>query len=717
MSTLNLFPGPVARAGRGLLLSLIVATASLAWVGVALRHDGELHSAPVAVVGPNVVTVPLAERVYDDLGNVLRFTTVESADEGRRLLDLGQVVAVIELDLTGTRDRVLLAEPAPARDQEVLAVIRVLETQWGREVRVERSGVLRSPAGPSLPSVALLAVAAGYVAAVMISVLRGPVAPSFAAGARRFVVLSLVAGGTTSLALAAGYGVGGSVSLGAAGLGAGLLALGCEVIGGLRALLGAAFLLLVLGLPLVVTGDRWLLGQPWRSVTDWTLVGAATAASEAPSAAAVDGGVWVVLGGTIVIALGVLLGWRVAERRASADGPTRRRRREAVARRRLLVLAIGVVGLTGVSYGLGGSTGSGAGRAGDRPSLASTTRCVRTGGITTVRDLNRLAQLRGSPAMRGGDVGASGALQDGRRLWMFGDTIRNDDLEGGGFVRNSMLLVAPGCLAVVLPDAGGAVIPDRDDRVGYWPMSVLVASHPGYDLVAVTAQRVRTVDAGDVFGFENLGPAVATYVVPVGGTPQLVSRVDIGDDLVDTTRPMWGAASVVHDGYAYLYGTARPEQVTLGSGFSLAVARVPVDEIADGSRWEFWDGRTWTPDPGDAAVLVPSRDGVSQTLSVFTVDGRWYALSKRNDVLGRDVVVWTAPGPTGPFEAHEPVAEIASDAATGTLRYMPLAHPGLLPVRGTVIVSYSQNRTDSSEVFADPRLYRPRFLRVRLPAG
>jgi hypothetical protein len=114
-------------------------------------------------------------------------------------------------------------------------------------------------------------------------------------------------------------------------------------------------------------------------------------------------------------------------------------------------------------------------------------------------------------------------------------------------------------------------------------------------------------------------------------------------------------------------------------------------------------------------VLVPAVGGVSQTLSVFERDGRWYAVSKRDEFLGTDLVIWSSPRPTGPFTAAPPVAQIPSDATQGRLRYMPLAHPDLLPQDGSVIVSYSQNETDVTKVGDDPFLYRPRFLRVPLP--
>lgn len=348
---------------------------------------------------------------------------------------------------------------------------------------------------------------------------------------------------------------------------------------------------------------------------------------------------------------------------------------------------------------------------------ATRTECLDVSKIRTVPDLNRFVrQVRVDPAFAGGDVGASASLQDGRQLFVFGDTLRDPSFDGQQFVRNSMLVVSETCASVVLPADNGAVIPDRADGVGYWPMSVARIQRPGYDLVGVAAQRVR--DNGDesagVFAFDILGPAIVVYVVPAGGVPQLIALDDIGPDQVDITRPMWGAASAVVGGWVYLYGTARPVQAAYG-GFSLRVARVRPDRPHRFDQWEFWDGDRWQPDPDAAIELIAADGGVSQTLSVFERDGRWYAVSKQDEVLGRDLAIWTAPAPTGPFTLAARPVEIPSDAATGTLRYLPLAHPDLLPKPGTVVVSYSQNDTDFADVVDDPRIYRPRFVRVRLP--
>ncbi|AWB93871.1 DUF4185 domain-containing protein [Aeromicrobium chenweiae] len=345
---------------------------------------------------------------------------------------------------------------------------------------------------------------------------------------------------------------------------------------------------------------------------------------------------------------------------------------------------------------------------------AAETSCLPIEPLTSVKALNRLAtKVRGGSEFQGADVGADVTLQDGRRLWVFGDTLRAKDFRGQRFVRNSMLLFRDGCADVVLPADHGALIPDRKDGVGYWPMSVAKVERPGYDLVGVAAQRVRGATVPDgALAFENLGPAIAVFIVPAGKTPQLIRVRDIGRDLAGTSRPTWGAAAAVHDGWVYLYGTANRGA---SFGYSLQVARIRPDDILEPSRLRYWDGKRWQRTASRAAVLIPAQGGVSQTLSVFEQDGRWYAVSKRDEFLGTDLVVWSAPRPTGPFVAGPTVAQIPSEEKSGTLRYMPLAHPDLLPRKGTVVVSYSQNNADVARVDKNPFLYRPRFLRITLP--
>jgi hypothetical protein len=383
------------------------------------------------------------------------------------------------------------------------------------------------------------------------------------------------------------------------------------------------------------------------------------------------------------------------------DGVARFRRRV-----RLLVLfgvAIAIVSVAGAAWLA----------TDDGPPQRLSADCLPFTPAKDVAGINRMvARFRATPGFLGADVGASTTLQDGRSIWVFGDTLRQQDFDGQTFVRNSMLMFSPGCASVVMPRDHGAVVPDRAVGVGYWPMDLVAVRRTGYDLVGVSLQRVRTTGRG-VFDFDILGPSYALFHVSRGQPPRLLFVRDIHRDAADARRPMWGAAVDQDAGWLYLYGTAAPDRQV--SGRSLRVARVRPEQVGDQEAWRYWDGRNWQPRADRAAVLIPARHGVSTVLSVFHRGRSWYAVSKRDEVLGTDLVIWSAPGPTGPFTPSRPLARIPSDSADGLLRYMPLAHPDLLPAKDSVVVSYSRNVTDFQRLLKDPALYRPEFLRVPLP--
>lgn len=341
---------------------------------------------------------------------------------------------------------------------------------------------------------------------------------------------------------------------------------------------------------------------------------------------------------------------------------------------------------------------------------ALTVTCQPFSQPRDIKELNRqIETVSDVSGFVGGDVGASTRLVDDRLLMVFGDTLRRPDYAQRAMVRNSMLVFGGDCAGVLQRRDRAAVIPDRADGVGYWPMSIASVRLHGNDLVGVMVQRVQQ-DEGDELGFRNLGPAIAVFRVDPGQPPVLQRVVDLGEDDPDVSRPTWGAAATVVGDYAYLYGTSRSEP---GFGWAVSVARVPLTDAMDLSAYRYWDGERWQKDPERAATLIDQDEGVSQTFSVFRDGDTWYALSKRDDFAGSDLVLWTAPGPTGPFTSGEPLAQIPSTDAE--LRYMPLAHPELLPKKGTMVVSVSRNTNEIEKIPNDPSLYRPEFLRIDLP--
>lgn len=739
-----------------LLVGLVVAI-ELVWALVVLlpADEAALHDAPVTVVAPAVMSEPLAGRLDQLDGAPLQARGTEQAEGARADLAEGGTSAVLVVDPSGTEDELLLdTRSAPELNDALQAHAERVEAGYGRTVTVTRTGPEDGAAQLDRARLAtVLASVGGFLLVVVAALRRGPVAADARSGLRRLAVLlgvstvlGLVLGGLLVPADGGGRALA-ALAVGLVALTAAAITVALDELLGWVGLGVAAALWFATALPLLARTDPHLLDQPWATLAPLTMpVAGLDAVVGAGLRGTLAGDAVLVLGAWLVTALLVPPLARRLRRRAGAPAPgTAEDRADEVAGStaedgaarppapartgdaggharpwRLGVLAL-VSPLTLAMLAAILLTPEPAEAApAEADARVTTTECVSTGPVEGVGDLNRIAELRGGEYFRGGDVGASVALQDGRMLWMFGDTLR-DASAGARTARNSMLLVDDGCIRSVLPPDEGAIIPLRpaqqgDDRpVGYWPMSTYAVPREGYDLVYVTAQRVRSTGS-EAFDFENLGPSVAVFLVPEGGTPQLIDQQDIGPDQAGREHPMWGAATTYvpgdGGGWVYLYGTANPG-TDEAWGYSLRVARVRPDDVLDRSAWRYWDGSSWGSSEDAAQEMIPAQDGVSQTLSVFTRDGRWYAVSKRNDLLGSDVTIWTADAPTGPWSSGEAVAP--TDAETGQLRYMPLAHPDVLPVEGTVVVSYSQNTDDLDEVIDDPLLYRPRFLRVDLP--
>lgn len=710
---------------RGTVVACLAVAAGLAVLLLTMAHwpgAGQPHGVSVVISAPAVVAAGLAEEANAMPGGDVDTTWVDDADQAEQDVRDGTVQAAVLVDLRETEDVVVVGAWAdPDLNRAVVDRIEAVERSHHRTVHVVERDQDWSDGAARVRLVTLVSALMGFLYVVAVSLLRGPWAASLGRGVARVLGLAGVAVGT-AVALSVvpvtslpGDRIGVIAIAAATCVVVGLVTLAIEALAGLVGLAIASAVMFALATPLIGGTDAHLLPAPWPTLGGLTTTGSAQAAL---SAVAFHGGhdVWrtvaplAILG---VVALVALLFARAlqSDARRTADATGRPALPVAHWRARVgaVVGPLAVLMFAGVLV-----LPSGVASSPSVPSVASETECIADDLPHDLGEINQMLLRLDSPKtpFAGGDVGADAELQDGRRLFVFGDSVRGVDYDGPRFVRNSMLMLDDDCLSVVMPASKGALVPDRPDGVGYWPMSVVAASRPGYDLVAVTLQRIDATGPGS-FDFANLGPSLAVFVVPVGETPQLLGRGDIGPDLDDRSRPMWGAATAVAGGWVYLYGTANPDQQGV-FGYSLSVARVRPDDLLDQSAWRYWDGSAWQGHAAKAAELIPAVDGVSQTLSVFHQGKRWYAFSKRNDFLGSDVLFWTAPGPTGPFTPTDPVAELPS-GSSGRLVYMPLAHPGLMPKKGTMVASYSRNDSDTDKVLDDPSLYRPQFLRVPLP--
>lgn len=322
-----------------------------------------------------------------------------------------------------------------------------------------------------------------------------------------------------------------------------------------------------------------------------------------------------------------------------------------------------------------------------------------------------MGELDRQPRLEGADHGASIELADGRRMYTYGDTIRADGIRPF-MVRNSVLISNGDCVRPMPTEHDGPAIPS-DGKQGYWPMSMRARAVEGGTVVEVIT---ATVSVRGTDSFETSGSNLATFEVPTGRMPRLVSHEPLGERTSDPRVPTWGAAMWDDGPWTYVFGTSSNADKST-AGWALHVARTRPEELGSLDEWEYWDGSSWVEgDPGaaqsEAAQLIGSSSGVSHVLSVIERDGSWYAISKEGDYHGVWLSVWKAPSITGPYTKHR-VRPLANDGKIR--RYAPLAHPDVEIDSDRLLVSWSEAPTTHGPFYTHPELYRPKFAEIDLP--
>lgn len=693
---------------------LLMFLATCLTVAQLLAGVNSLHGNAVSVVAPPVFVSALNEKSPSSSTLFIEATNTDTArDQMRR----GVTSAALILDLRGTQDELLVDQARePAFNKLVTSVVLQTEGRQGRSVAVTAVDLSQETQRVPVQWSRYLAAGsliAGLLIAVVVSVVPGSRAWSVKSYGRVIVltamsvaVLLVAMNQLQALALAAicVMVIGCLVSV--------TLALALQSMAGLLGIAAYCAASLIFITPAALLADLDMVPEVVRHVWNWTPFGAVFLLMRA----------CLTFGETemyrpLLLCLVWLTAALLALRMTQGKQPSGTHR----ATQSRMEVGFIVAAFTAVLVAATAMVPSAAADPAPAPPVAANTlsRCVLRPPPKSVRALNRTASSPGAAEFQGGDVGVDVLLQDGRRVWIFADTLRGNS-DAMSIVRNSMLVRDGPCLRAVLTPYADAVIPEREASgttaaAAYWPMSAVKVSRPGYDLIYVTTQRIQRTGE-DQLDILALGPSIAVLIVPTGGVPQVVTVADLERDSSDVARPMWGAATAMDGNWLYLYATANPGTPGV-YGFSLRVARVPIEMVTDREAWTFWNGYSWSIHERDAMELIPAIGGTSQTLSVFQKNDIWYALSKRNEFMGTDLTVWTAVAPTGPFYPGPVLAQLPSDPVTGSLLYMPLAHPDLLPRRDSVIVSYSQNDTNIDDVLNDPRRYRPHFLRVWLPTS
>jgi hypothetical protein len=286
-----------------------------------------------------------------------------------------------------------------------------------------------------------------------------------------------------------------------------------------------------------------------------------------------------------------------------------------------------------------------------------------------------------SGAWAGADGAASVRLPDGQLLWLFGDTfvgaVAGDGTRAAGsrIVRNSVVVTDGSCVQP-MPTTTDA-LPGRAGT-WLWPSAgvVTVTGTPGRtSTVLVTAQRMQRTGPG-AWGFQRVGMAVVTVVVPWRGTPS----VGLVSDLAGRGTA-WGAALVRTGATTWVYGS-RERAGELGR--DLMLARAPTATLADRRTWTYRTAEGWSRAERAAVPVRPASAGVSTVPSVVLVDGRWVVVTKAHEFLDPEVVALASAHPWGPWTTTPLFSAPSTD---DVLRYSPAVVASSARGRLVVVVS------------------------------
>lgn len=325
------------------------------------------------------------------------------------------------------------------------------------------------------------------------------------------------------------------------------------------------------------------------------------------------------------------------------------------------------------------------------------------------------------PDWRGGDGAQTVTLGEDRILWLFGDSLVEQDQPAGEdevvFVHNSVAIQngtnparatfdahwrtvetaepAPPETPVIdrqVDPRPTAFFPNESDDVWHWPGAGALVE----DQLVVFASRVQQNGTG-AFGFEAAGWRVFTIDNPQEAPPRWEPDKHAPD--VPDHGFTVGIAAVEHGEHLYAYATREAERGEL-TVHEVAVARWPTTDVAQArfDRIEWWTGDAtgWRSDPSATPEVLVASLAASFTVHHDPGTDRFVFTGLEGFPRG-PITVRTAPDPWGPFsERAELFTPPGQEADGGT--YAARAHPGL--AGGETIVTWHDAR------YPTPRMAR-----------
>lgn len=316
----------------------------------------------------------------------------------------------------------------------------------------------------------------------------------------------------------------------------------------------------------------------------------------------------------------------------------------------------------------------------------------------------------------GGDGAYSVVMPKGRALWLFSDTwvgkVREGKRVDVGMVNNTIGVqsqpMGPVTYTIRRSSDGKAhsfLTPD-DKQGWFWLQAGAIVDGR---LIQFLNQVDKAGDGG-VWGFKSVGLWLGITTNPAKPPKDWqTSQRKLSNAIFSPSRTLvWGSSVLVEGSKVYVYGTDDIRTIGQLQRY-LVLARANHNELADTSKWEYFDGGGWNKDIQKTYHLA---DHFATEHSV-TKFGKGYLALYTENGLSSHVVARFAWNPWGPWTKQEVVYTCPEmGSIPNTFTYAAKAHPSLSS-GDEVVFSYVVNSSEVSDVIRNSTLYWPRFVRAR----
>lgn len=304
----------------------------------------------------------------------------------------------------------------------------------------------------------------------------------------------------------------------------------------------------------------------------------------------------------------------------------------------------------------------------------------------------------------GADSAYSVPLPDGSTAWIYSDTFLGEVDENGGrplespFIHNSIIVDDGGTLTTytggteAAPESLAKVAGADESQQWYWFGDATVE---GDALQVMLLEFVKT--GSGVFDFKFVGNAVASFDVD---DMSLTSITGLPESTVN-----WGSAIYEdpEDGYTYVFGVEDLQAQKFAH-----LARVPTGSLTT-ADWEYFAAGEWLADPNASTSIL---EGVSNEFSVSRFQGKFTLVTgDATEALSAEIVMYRGEDLAGPYTGKTVLYE-TPETGGNVFTYNAKAHPNLGD-DDRLLVTYNVNSFEGDDLYADARIYRPRYIDVR----